>query len=733
MTRIISPIRFGLVLVVFVLGAAGAPAQQPPSYTAEMGTIVDQLEQIQASIEVAFRSDDYIRSLQALRYRIRRLEEAFAQRAEGHRASYFLARAIEDSYLSLIKKMREGNGAPPAEAIDQVSALNQTRIEMLKAAVNAEREGGGEAGWSAVIEAYFDLQDYNRAISMAEQAAQSYPDSAALLDELKEVRLRTEGIRQNLTEAKRLIENKDYRGALRVLDAVSEVAANDKTVAELRSVVEDALAKVNELRTQALAAEEKEDYKEAFRTWSKLLHLEPDNEEALRKIETYKKEFKIVTRRVYRTCPACGGTGDCEVCRGSKVCLVCGGYGRCLQCKGLGYYASRCVHCLCQECKGGGRCTVCSGDGLVYCPQCRGKGYFTTKQSQTCAVCRGTGKSRFSNQACPNCGGTGRVVVSVDKPCPRCGGRKVERCSHCGGTGICPSCNGRGRAETCTVCKGLGRVITECPYCKGTGICLTCDGKGSCRFCKGTGRCSTCTGRKVVLQELEEELLEGEEAGSLTVITEPTGAQVFVDGKQVGTTPYEPKELDKGEHTVRLTKDGYVPLEVGIDANGDAVIEVNVSLIPDELRSLRVLAVGGRRHGVLFKHYTKRDDGSFLASLTVDGKNYWVKNDEYVLGYQAARLERVTKEQYNTRIGATRVVDMSKLILVNRSGQEVTLTLGAPSVVTLYTAKLYDKDYDASWSAREGNRFGGYQVKSINSERVILVDEGGEELILKVK
>jgi hypothetical protein len=421
------------------------------------------------------------------------------------------------------------------------------------------------------------------------------------------------------------------------------------------------------------------------------------------------------------------------VCKGSKVCLVCNGYGRCARCKGRGYYAATCPNCLCRECKGAARCIACGGDGLIYCPQCRGTGYFTTREARACTICRGTGKSRFSGAACTNCGGTGRITVTVDKPCPRCGGRKVERCTHCQGGGTCPVCSGWGRAETCSVCRGLGRIITECPYCKGTSICLTCDGKGTCRFCKGTGRCAVCAGRRVLIQELEEELLEGEEAGTLAVITEPTGAQCFLGDDKLGSTPTRPRTIGAGEHTVRIAKEGFVPLEVQIDSDKDSIVEINVALTPTELDELRVLSVAAQRHRVLFKHYTMRNDGSFLASLTVDGRNRWVKDGEYVLGYRASRIDKITREEYSRRIGATKIIDYSKLILENRSGQEIELTLGAPVVVTSYVAKLYDKEYNASWTAREGTRFGERRVKSINGERVILLDEKGDELTLPVR
>jgi tetratricopeptide (TPR) repeat protein len=725
--------RLTLIVLGLALCVPSAHAQRSQSYAEQVQVIVDQFERIQASLEVAFRADDYIGSLQTLRYQINKLDESFAAGAESHYASYMMLHRVEDAYLSLIKKMREGDGTPPNEAIDSVSAMNQTQVLLLKAALSAERAGGGQAGWTAVIEAYFDLQDYNRAVAMAELAAKAYPDSPALLGKLEEVRGRIEGIRTNLTEVHRLIENGDYQGALRILKALELDAANDATVKELRRTVDEALGKIEDLRIQALDYEEKGNLKLAFKTWSALLELEPSNEEAAKKIEQYKDQFKIVTRRVYQTCPNCSGTGDCEVCKGSKVCLVCNGYGRCSACQGRGYYAATCMHCLCRACMGSGRCTACGGDGLVYCPQCHGQGYFTVKEARTCPVCQGSGKLRFSNSPCPNCGGSGKVMVNVDKPCPRCGGRKVERCTQCSGTGICPVCKGRGRAETCSFCKGLGRIITECPYCKGTGICLTCDGKGTCRFCKGTGRCSVCVGKGIVVQDFEEELLRGEDAGTLAVTSEPSAAEFFLDGKQIGTTPLAPQKIEPGTHAVRIAKEGFVPIEAQIETNGDTLVEVNVTLIPADRYYLRVLGVAARRYQVLFKHYTKRDDESFLASVTVDGSNRWLKKDEYVLGMRVAELEEITHEQFSSTIGGTKVVDVSKLVLINRSGERTELTLGVTTPVTSYTAKLYDKELNAALTVREGNRFGERLVKSITDEHVVLVDRDGVELVLPVK
>lgn len=43
----------------------------------------------------------------------------------------------------------------------------------------------------------------------------------------------------------------------------------------------------------------------------------------------------------------------------------------------------------------------------------------------------------------------------------------------------------------------------------------------------------------------------------LYVTTTPSGAEVYIDGKKVGTTPIKDKEISRGSHKVKLSKDGY--------------------------------------------------------------------------------------------------------------------------------------------------------------------------------
>jgi len=51
--------------------------------------------------------------------------------------------------------------------------------------------------------------------------------------------------------------------------------------------------------------------------------------------------------------------------------------------------------------------------------------------------------------------------------------------------------------------------------------------------------------------------------GEIEVRSEPSGAKVYLDGKEVGETPVVLPGIKPGPHSIRIVKDGYEPYEVG--------------------------------------------------------------------------------------------------------------------------------------------------------------------------
>ena len=67
--------------------------------------------------------------------------------------------------------------------------------------------------------------------------------------------------------------------------------------------------------------------------------------------------------------------------------------------------------------------------------------------------------------------------------------------------------------------------------------------------------------------------------GGLMIQTEPPGANVYVDGKSLGISPYEAKELLPGIHRVRIDKEGYEAWEKEVMVEGGKKAEIRPQLV----------------------------------------------------------------------------------------------------------------------------------------------------------
>ena len=73
-------------------------------------------------------------------------------------------------------------------------------------------------------------------------------------------------------------------------------------------------------------------------------------------------------------------------------------------------------------------------------------------------------------------------------------------------------------------------------------------------------------------------------ATGLGVETNPEGAEVWIDGELAGTSPFELDELTLGEHDVRITKDGFLPLEERFEiSEADASEPLLFALQPERI------------------------------------------------------------------------------------------------------------------------------------------------------
>ena len=94
-------------------------------------------------------------------------------------------------------------------------------------------------------------------------------------------------------------------------------------------------------------------------------------------------------------------------------------------------------------------------------------------------------------------------------------------------------------------------------------------------------------------------------ATGLGVETNPEGAEVWIDGELAGTSPFELDELTPGEHDVRVTKDGFLPLEERFEISEADVSEPlsfalqpeRISLFLESVPSGAAVVINGAKSG----------------------------------------------------------------------------------------------------------------------------------------
>jgi hypothetical protein len=71
-------------------------------------------------------------------------------------------------------------------------------------------------------------------------------------------------------------------------------------------------------------------------------------------------------------------------------------------------------------------------------------------------------------------------------------------------------------------------------------------------------------------------------AGTLTIVSRPTGASVFIDERLIGTTPMLMPDISPGTHVVRLQLAAHRDWVSTVQVVGDERNRVTAALEPDE-------------------------------------------------------------------------------------------------------------------------------------------------------
>jgi len=128
--------------------------------------------------------------------------------------------------------------------------------------------------------------------------------------------------------------------------------------------------------------------------------------------------------------------------------------------------------------------------------------------------------------------------------------------------------------------------------------------------------------RRIVVEENATQAISislTRQTGTLAVTSEPTGAEVLVDGERQGNTPYEAK-LPTGEYAVRVALQGYESVERAVTVKARTEERVGVML----QRPLDVLV--GQQPEVIRGATIRRDGGELIVTYDLVSED---EDDEY--------------------------------------------------------------------------------------------------------
>ena len=121
----------------------------------------------------------------------------------------------------------------------------------------------------------------------------------------------------------------------------------------------------------------------------------------------------------------------------------------------------------------------------------------------------------------------------------------------------------------------------------------------------------------------------------------PSGAKVFIDGAERGTTPYSNSSLRTGEHTIRITKEGYSERRFNVTIRTGSRVEISVDL--KELKGQVLLE--------LAKDPTASLSLEFNPRLFIDGVHIPYEQELSVAeGWRTISAEAFGWEKASTRI-----------------------------------------------------------------------------------
>lgn len=218
-------------------------------------------------------------------------------------------------------------------------------------------------------------------------------------------------------------------------------------------------------------------------------------------------------------------------------------------------------------------------------------------------------------------------------------------------------------------------------------------------------------------EKLAEIFLGIKQTSGISILSEPTGATVFLDDKEVGKTPYKEKDLDVGSYTVKLQKD-QSSWQGKIQLNADTIGIIERDLAPDTASSAGEILTLTKGSGITV--ISNPSD----ADIEIDGKAFGKSPKTIDVPSGKHTIVVMHPNYLNRSIGATLPDNLNLIVSVDLALSEADLTTIATPVIT-QTPQLLVKDTPTGFlRVRDKPSLNGKELTQVKTgDSLILLEE----------
>ena len=122
-----------------------------------------------------------------------------------------------------------------------------------------------------------------------------------------------------------------------------------------------------------------------------------------------------------------------------------------------------------------------------------------------------------------------------------------------------------------------------------------------------------------------------QEPGELTIHTDPSKAQVFMDGKRLATTPFTVGKVRAGEHTLLVKKPGYRDKSISIVMEESGNIDLGIQKLEAIVGNIQIRVTGGRSKDRIEVEIEEFSEPSTVGGLEIVAGYQYFKGREHLV------------------------------------------------------------------------------------------------------